>query len=68
MLVSYVESGQPQVFSASSSLPRVPREATGPLGLFALDLHQEVHFSFEFAVHPIRWHRCSLVAADIHAC
>ncbi len=24
--------------------------------------------SFEFAVHPIRWDRCPLVAADLHAC
>jgi integrase/recombinase XerD len=35
--------------------------------LFFLDLHQEVHLSFEFVVFPIRWERCPLVGADLHA-
>lgn len=65
--VSYVESGQPQVFSAGSPLSRAPREAVRAGGLFSLDLHQEVLLSFEFAVHPIRWDRCPLVGADLHA-
>src|SRR5277367_637733 len=66
-LVSYVESGQPQVFSVGS-LPRIPHEGAPSLFLFSLGLHQEVHLSFEFIVHPIRWERCPLVAADPHAC
>jgi hypothetical protein len=37
--VSYVESGQPQVFSAGSPPPRSPREALVPACLFSLDLH-----------------------------
>lgn len=38
------------------------------LRLFSLGLHQEVHLSFEFIVHPIRWERYPLVTADPHAC
>jgi site-specific recombinase XerD len=33
-----------------------------------LDLHQEVFLSVDFVVHPVRWERCPLVAADLHAC
>jgi integrase/recombinase XerD len=43
-------------------------ESCRPFCLFSLDLHQEVLLSFDFVVHPIRWERCPLVAADLHAC
>jgi integrase/recombinase XerD len=29
---------------------------------------QEVLLSVDFVVHPVRWERCPLVAADLHAC
>jgi integrase/recombinase XerD len=62
-----VESGQPQVFSATSPPLPSQREARRA-HLFSLDLQQEVLLSFDFVVHPIRWERCPLVAADLHAC
>jgi site-specific recombinase XerD len=35
--------------------------------LFFWNLQQEVHLSSDFVVHPIRWDRCPLAAADPHA-
>src|SRR5580698_8337848 len=35
--------------------------------LFFWNLQQEVHLSSDFVVHPIRWDRCLLAAADPHA-
>src|SRR3984885_5202843 len=59
--------GKLRVFPADSSPPRSPREAGAPSRLFFWSLHQEVHLSCDFVVHPIRWERCPLVAADPHA-
>src|SRR6185437_16511068 len=67
ILVCYVESGQLQVFPAGSSLPRNPREARPFSHLFFWNLQQEVRLSSDFVVHPVRWDRCPLVAADPHA-
>src|ERR1022692_2257996 len=66
-LVCDVELGQPQVFSAGSSPPRSQLGACQSGRLFSLDLHLEVLLTFDFVVHPIRWERCPLVAADLHA-
>src|SRR6202789_1187140 len=66
-LVSYVESGQPQVFSVDSSPPHGPRQAGAPSRLFFWSLHQEIRLSCDFVVHPIRWDRCPLIEADPHA-
>ena len=46
---------------------RAPPDAFAPSCLFLLDLQQEVYLPFEFVVHPIRWDRCPLAAADPHA-
>ena len=59
--------GKLRVFPADSSPPRSPREAGAPSRLLFWSLHQEVHLSGDFVVHPIRWERCPLVAADPHA-
>ena len=67
MLVSYVESGQTQVFPVGSSLPRRPREARPSSRLFFWNLQPEVHLSSDFVVHPICWDRCPFAAADLHA-
>ena len=57
-----------QVFSAGSSLPRKPRETRPFSHLFFWNLQQEVHLSSsDFVVHPIRWDRCPVAAADPHA-
>jgi hypothetical protein len=48
--------------------PRPPHQAGPSPRLFSLDLHQEVLLSVDFVVHPVRWERCPLVAADLHAC
>jgi integrase/recombinase XerD len=62
-----VESGQPQVFPAGSLSPRAPREPQRSSHLFFWNLQQEVPLSSDFVVHPIRWDRCLLAAADPHA-
>jgi hypothetical protein len=56
-----------QVFPAGSSPTRQPRESQLSGHLFFWDLHQEVHLPSDFVVHPIRWDRCPLVAADLDA-
>jgi integrase/recombinase XerD len=61
-----VESGQPQVFSVGSSPTCEPRESRPSSHLFFWNLQQEVHLSSDFVVHPIRWDRCPLAAADPH--
>jgi hypothetical protein len=65
--VSYVESGQPQVFPVGSSSPDRPTESRPSSHLFFWNLQQEVRLSRDFVVHPIRWGRCLLAAADPHA-
>jgi site-specific recombinase XerD len=62
-----VESGQPQVFPVGSLPPRGPRESRPSSHLFFWNLHPEVHLACDFVVHPIRWDRCPLAAADPHA-
>jgi integrase/recombinase XerD len=62
-----VESGQTQVFPVGSSSPREQRKAGAPSHLLFWNLQQEVRLPCDFVVHPIRWDRCPLVAADPHA-
>jgi hypothetical protein len=59
--------GKLQVVSVGSSPPRRPPEAGAHSHLFFWNLQQEVHLPCDFVVHPIRWDRCPLVAADPHA-
>ena len=46
---------------------RAARVRRGHPHLFFWNLQQEVHLSSDFFVHPIRWDRCPLAAADLHA-
>jgi len=65
--VSYVESGQLQVFAAGSPLTSNSRGACATSPLFFWNFPQEVPMGGDFVVHPVRWDRCPLVAADPHA-
>ena len=62
-----MESGQPQVFPVGSSLPHNQCESRSSSHLFFWNLQREVHLSSDFVVHPIRWDRYLLAAADPHA-